>query len=197
MDTLKIGVIIGSNRPGRFADKPGNWIFREAQKLDGVEVEMLDLKDWDFPFYDEPMGPSMLNRKYSHEIVTKWSNKIDALDAFIIVSPEYNHSTSAVLKNALDHIFPEWNRKPVGFVSYGSAGGARAVEHLRQIVAELEMASTRTSVLIPGSIQFPILFGKAEWNAETEAALKEKGDAMLGELLWWGKALKAARIASK
>lgn len=193
MDALNIAVIIGSTRPNRFGDKPANWIYQEAKKLDGVEAELLDLQDYPMPFYEELMGPSMLNGKYSNDVVKKWAAKIAAADAFIIVTPEYNHSTSAVLKNALDHLFPEWNDKPVGFVAYGGVGGARAVEHLRLIAAELSMAPIRTAVHIPGHIAFPIIMGKAQWNAETEAGLKDNADKMLAQLVWWGKALKAAR----
>lgn len=193
MDSLKIAVIIGSTRPARFGDKPAKWIAAEAKKLEGVEVELLDLVEYPMPFFEEPMGPSQLNKKYSNDVVKKWSAKIDAADAFIMVTPEYNHSTSGVLKNALDHLYPEWNNKPVGFVSYGGVGGARAIEHLRQIVIELQMAPISNSVNIPGTIIFPIVSGKAQWNADTEAHLKANGDKMLTQLMWWAKALKAAR----
>ncbi|MDB4978099.1 MAG: NADPH-dependent reductase [Candidatus Peribacteria bacterium] len=193
MVPLKIAVIIGSTRPNRFGDKPGKWIYEEAKKVEGVEVELLDLVDYPMPFYEEPMGPSMLNKKYSNDVVKKFSAKVDAADAFIIVTPEYNHSTSGVLKNALDHLFPEWNNKPVGFVSYGGVGGARAVEHLRQISVELEMAPIRNAVHIPGNILFPIIMGQAQWTAETEAGLMDNAHKMLTQLVWWGNALKAAR----
>jgi len=194
MSPLKISVIIGSTRPNRFSDKPAHWIAEEAKKLEGVEVEVLDLRDYKMPFYDEPVSPSGIkDGAYADEIVRKWAEKIKAADAYIIVSPEYNHSTSAVLKNALDHVYSEWNNKAVSFVSYGSVGGARAVEHLRQIAVELHMASTRQAVHIPGSVVFPIAFGGAPWTAEIEASLKESADIMLKQLVWWGKALKNAR----
>ncbi len=195
--TLKIAVIIGSVRPNRFADTPAGWIAGQAKKLPGAQVEVIDLKDYPMPFFDEPMGPSLLDKHYSHDTVKKFSATIDAADAFIMVTPEYNHGTSGVLKNALDQLFPEWNRKAVAFVSYGSTGGARAVEHLRQVVAELEMVSIRSAVLIPGSTLFPIMMGKAEWNAETEAGLQQNADKMLGELVWWATALKTAREQQK
>lgn len=188
MDTLRIAVIIGSVRPNRFADKPADWITREAKKLADTEVEVLDLNDYPMPFFEELSGPSSLNKQYAHDVVKKFSAKIEAADAYIMVSPEYNHSTSGVLKNALDQLFPEWNRKVAGFVSYGSVGGARAVEHLRQICAELEMATTRTNVHIPGSI----VWG-GPWTEETEKGLEKNATKMLGELAWWGRALKIAR----
>jgi NAD(P)H-dependent FMN reductase len=190
---LTIAVITGSVRPNRFNDKPAQWIAELAAKLPDVEVEFLDVKDYDLPFYDEPMGPSMLNKQYSHDSVKAWSQKIEKADAYIIVTPEYNHSTSAVLKNALDAIFPEWNNKPVGFVSYGSVGGARAVEHLRLIAVELMMAPIRNAVHIPGHKFFPILMGQAEWKPEEDESLMKAAHAMLEQLVWWTKALKHAR----
>lgn len=193
MKPLKIAVIIGSTRPARFGDKPAHWIMKEAQKQENVEVELLDLVDFPMPFFEEPAGPSTLNRQYTDDVVKKWSAKIDGSDAFIIVTPEYNHSTSGVLKNALDHLFPEWNKKPVAFVGYGNAAGARAIEHLRQIAVELEMVPLRNAVHIQGSILFPILSGQAEWTTDTEGGLQKNADAMLEHLLWWGNVLRAAR----
>lgn len=190
---LKIKVILGSTRPTRFGDKPAKWITAEAAKLPGVEAELLDLQEYPMPFFEEAMGPSMLGGKYANETVRKWAAKVADGDAFIMVTPEYNHSTSGVLKNALDHLFPEWNNKPVGFVAYGGVGGARAVEHLRQIAVELEMAPIRNAVHIPGNVLFPIVMGKAQWNAETEAGLQANADKMLSQLVWWAEALKAAR----
>ena len=107
MDTIKIKVIIGSTRQNRFSEKPAQWIFEEAKKLEGVEAELLDLRDYPMPFFDDPMSPSMAKGQYSNEIVKKWADKINDGDAFIIVTPEYNHGYSAVLKNALDVIYPE------------------------------------------------------------------------------------------
>lgn len=115
---LKIKIILGSTRHNRFGDKPANWIYEETKKKSGVLAELLDLRDYPMPFFDEPMGPAMLKENYSHESVKKWAAKIKESDAFIVVTPEYNHGYPAVLKNAIDSIFPEWNDKPVGFVSY-------------------------------------------------------------------------------
>jgi NAD(P)H-dependent FMN reductase len=197
MTPLKIAVIIGSTRPARFADKPAKWIAKEAAKLPDVEVELLDLVDYPMPFFEEAMGPSYLNRNYSNDVVKKWSAKIDSADAFIMVTPEYNHSTSGVLKNALDHLWPEWNNKPVGFVAYGGVGGARAVEHLRGIAVELEMPPIRSAIHIQGNVVFPIIAGEAEWDQATEDKHKGAADKLLGQLTFWGRALKAAREQSK
>ncbi len=190
---LKISVIVGSTRPNRFSDKPAAWIAREAAKLKDVQVETLDLRDYPMPFFEQPMSPSMNQGDYGNDVVNKWAKKIAESDAFIMVSPEYNHGTSAVLKNALDSVYKEWNNKAVGFVSYGGVGGARAVEQLRLNCIELQMASTRNAVHIPGNVIFPIIMGKAQWTAETEAGLQDAANGMLTQLLWWGNALKAAR----
>lgn len=190
MDTLKIKVILGSTRPNRFNDKPGNWIFEEAKKLEGVEVELLDLRDFPLPMFDLPQSPKMIkDGNYGNDIVNVWANKIDEADAYIIVSPEYNHGPSAVIKNALDSVYHPWGNKVVGFVSYGSVGGARAVEQLRMNAIELQMAPVHTAVHIPASI----IWGTG-WNAEAEAAMKNSADTMLEQLTRWGRAMKAARV---
>jgi NAD(P)H-dependent FMN reductase len=194
MSSLKLSVIIGSTRPNRFSEKPAQWIYEEAKKLEGVEVELLDLRDYPLPFYDEPMSPSMVkDGNYEKPEVRKWAEKIKASDGFIIVTPEYNHGYPAVLKNALDYVYYEWNNKAVGFVTYGSVGGARAVEQLRQVAVELQMASVRASVHIPGSIQFPIMAGEAEWKPLEDASLMKAAGGMLKQLVWWTRALKNAR----
>src|SRR5215470_1798808 len=130
---LKIHIIIGSTRQKRFADKPATWIYEEAKKRQELDVELVDLRDYPLPFFDEPISPARMEGKYSNAIVTTWAQKVAEADGYIIVSPEYNHGYSAVLKNAFDHIYPEWNNKPIGFVAYGNVGGARAVEQLRQV----------------------------------------------------------------
>lgn len=134
---IKIKVIIGSTREGRFSDKAAAWITEEIKKQNGIIVEMLDLRDYDMPFFNEAVSPSFKKEPYENEAVARFTKKIDEGDAFIMVTPEYNHSTSGVLKNAIDWIGPEWNNKPIAFVSYGSVGGARAVEQLRLIAIEL------------------------------------------------------------
>ncbi len=197
---MKIKVIIGSTRQNRFSETPAQWIFEEAKKLDGVDAELLDLRDYPMPFFDDPMSPSMAKGQYSNETVKRWAEKIDEGDAFIIVSPEYNHGYTAVLKNAMDVIYPEWNRKPVGFVSYGSALGARAVEQLRQVAVELQMAPIRNAIYIPVDIFMAAIMGKGPTGPEMFQPLREgmMGDRVqmfLDDLVWWTKALKNAREA--
>jgi len=198
---IKIKVIVGSTRQNRFSEKPAQWIFEETKKLEGVEAELLDLRDYPMPFFDSPMSPSMTKGQYSNEIVKKWAEKINDGDAFIIVTPEYNHGYTAVLKNALDVISPEWNRKPVGFVSYGSALGARAVEQLRQVAVELQMVPTRNAIHIPVDIFFAAMMGKGPTEPEMFEPIRKgmMGDRVqifFDDLLWWARALKVAREKS-
>lgn len=190
MSSLNIAVIIGSTRPNRFSEKPAQWIFEEAKKKADWHVELIDLRDWPLPFYDQPKSPSgVQDGNYPTELATKFAAKIASFDAFIIVSPEYNHSFSAVLKNALDTIYKEWNNKAVCFVSYGSVAGARAIEHLRLVAIELQMAPIRQSIHIPGS--YP--FGQTPWEPASDASLMRAADTMLTQLEWWAHALKNAR----
>lgn len=192
MSTLNIKVIVGSTREGRFADKAGAWVAEELKKQGDVNVEVVDLKDYEMPFFNEPVSPSFKQAPYTNEAVARFTAKIAEGDAFVIVTPEYNHSTSGVLKNAIDWVGSEWNNKAVAFVSYGSVGGARAIEHLRLIAIELQMAAIRQSVHIPGEQYFPVAFGQG--TAEELFANQQKQiDALVPQLLWWTKALKVAR----
>src|ERR1035437_9937500 len=150
--SIKIHIIIGSTRPGRFSEKPANYIFDELKKKDGVKAELIDLRDWPLPFYDEPISPSMNKGNYANELGKKWANKVGEADAYIMITPEYNHGYTAVLKNSLDWVSPEWGGKPVGFVSYGSLGGARSIEQMRQVVIELAMHPIKNSIHIPGEV---------------------------------------------
>ena len=130
---MTISVIVGSTRQGRFSEKPAQWILHQLRKREGIEARLLDLRNLPMPFFDQPMPPAMPGRPpYEHDVVKKWTAQIAASDAFIFVTPEYNYGTSAVLKNAIDWVYPEWNRKAAAFVSYGSAMGARGVQQLRE-----------------------------------------------------------------
>src|SRR5258708_554410 len=131
---LKIGIIAGSTRRNRKSPDVATWVLGAAQKRHDAEYELVDIKDFELPLLDEPMPPSM--GQYQQPHTKRWAAKIASLDAFIFVSPEYNHGIPAALKNAIDFLFAEWNHKAAGFVSYGGAGGSRAVEHLRLVLAE-------------------------------------------------------------
>ena len=189
---FNIKVIIGSVREGRFANKAGEWVAGELKKLNNVSVEVLDLSDYEMPFFNAPVSPSYKQEAYPNENVEKFTSKIAEGDAFIMISPEYNHAPTGVLKNAIDWVGKEWNNKPVAFVSYGSVGGARAIEQLRLIMIELQTAPIRNSVHIPGDKYFPVLFGQADAGqlfADNQGQL----DALISQLMWWAKALKDAR----
>jgi NAD(P)H-dependent FMN reductase len=191
---LNVKVIVGSTRPGRFSEKVLPWLHEELAKRGGMEVEVLDLKEHVLPMFDQAVSPAYVaDGNYGNDVVNAWGRKIGEADAFIMISPEYNHGPSAVIKNAIDSVYGEWNKKPVGFISYGSAGGARAVEQLRQVAVEVQMASTRNAVHI-----------QAPWNLSNEDGSLKDGvlndytgslNGMLDQLQWWGEALKNARNA--
>src|SRR5947209_12901594 len=141
---LKIGIIIGSTRPGRNGEAVAKWVYENAKKRSDAEFELVDIKDFNLPLLDEPVPPSMGHYSKPHTKV--WAAKIDSFDAYVFVTPEYNHGTSAALKNAIDFLFKEWNNKAAGFVGYGSALGARAVENLRLVMGELQVADVRAQV---------------------------------------------------
>ena len=190
---LKVKVILGSTRPGRFSEKVLPWLNGELAKRTEMQVEVLDLKEHDLPYFDAPMSPAYVqNGEYGSEAVKAWAKKIGEADAYIIIAPEYNHGYTAVLKNALDVVYGEWNNKAVGFVSYGSVGGGRVVEQLRQVVVELQMASTRNAV----HIQAPwfLLEENGDLKAGALDSYTDSLNSMLDQLTFWGEALKAARL---
>ncbi len=185
----RIGIIVGSTRPGRFADYPANWIKELAEKRGDIEVEMLDLRDWRLPFFEEEMSPAYAPSK--NEVAQRWQKKVDSLDGFIVTAAEYNRGPTAVLKNALDYGYKEWNRKPIAFVGYGGVGGARAVEQLRLHAVELQMAPIRSAV----HIQIPVYLGviKEGRSLNDFEPIVQSGKDMLDQLVWWTNALKSAR----
>ena len=188
---LNIKIIVGSTREARFSDKAAAWITGEIRKQKEIEAEALDLRDYDMPFYNEPVSPSYKQEPFKNEAVARFTKKIAEGDAFVIVTPEYNHGTSGVLKNALDWVYPEWNNKPVAFVSYGSVGGARAVEQLRLNAIELQMAPIRQAVHIPQ--HWTLLDEKGNLKEGALESFTKSAEAMLAQLIWWTKALKKAR----
>jgi NAD(P)H-dependent FMN reductase len=143
---VRIGIIIGSTRPNRNGEQVAKWVYDVAARRSDAEFELVDLRDYPLPHLDEPLPPAM--GQYQNEHTRQWADKIASFDGFVIVTPEYNHSTSGVLKNAIDYLYAEWNNKAVGFVSYGSVGGARAVEHLRLVAGELQLADVRQQVAL-------------------------------------------------
>ncbi len=197
--TVALKVILGTTRQGRFGDKPAHWICEEAKHRPGVDVELLDLRDYPMPFFDLPTSPAWGKGTYAHEVVQRWADRIAEGDVFVMVSPEYNHGYTAVLKNAIDHLYPEWANKPVGFVSYGGTGGARAVEQLRQVAIELQMWPIRSAIHLPVDVYLAVMKEPVPANPELFEPLK-KGrinvvERFLNELLWAARALKQARAA--
>lgn len=189
---LKVHVILGSVREGRFGEKPAEWIMSKLEQLDEVEAELIDLKEYPLPFFDEPKSPNASGGVYINKEGQSWAEKVGEADAYIMITPEYNHSFSAVLKNALDWVYKQWNKKPVGFISYGSVHGARAVEQLRLVVNELQMVPLSTAIHIPGDVY---LKAKEEGVSAFEP-LNERATYFLNQLLWWGKILQEARSKS-
>ncbi len=187
----KIGLIVGSTRPGRFADHPAKWIKELAEKRGDIEVEMLDLRDWPLPFFEEEMSPAYAPSK--NAVAQRWQKKIDSLDGFIVTAAEYNRGPTAVLKNALDYGYKEWNRKPIAFVGYGGVGGARSIEQLRLHAVELQMAPIRSAVHIQIPVYLEVIKGEKKLN-DFDVLVQGAND-MLDQLVWWTHALKTARAS--
>lgn len=183
---LKVGIIVGSTRPGGKAVAVAKWAYEILRTRQNAEFEIVDIADYNLPLLDEPIPPSM--GQYSKAHTKIWAAKIDSLDAFIFVSPEYNHSTSAALKNAIDFLFREWNNKAAGFIAYGSAGGVRAVETLRLVMGEIKIADVRAQVMLSLYTDFEN-FTTFKPHEHHEKALHAVAD----EVLAWGNALKGLR----
>ncbi|MCC3371492.1 NADPH-dependent FMN reductase [Cohnella sp. REN36] len=183
---LTIAIIVGSTRPGRKALDVAKWVHEIASKRSDAAFEIVDIADYRLPLYDEPIPPIMGN--YKHEHTRAWSEAIDRFDGYVFVTPEYNHSTSGALKNAIDFLFNEWNDKAVGFVGYGSAGGTRAVEHLRQIAGELKLADVQAQVSLSLFHDFEN-FSVLKPGPKQEASVNN----MLGQVVAWSGALKPLR----
>ena len=183
---LNVGIILGSTRPNRNGEAVAQWVVEQTSKRSDARYELVDIRDYDLPLLDEPIPPSQ--GKYSQPHTKRWAEKIASFDAFIFVTPEYNHSTSGALKNALDFLYREWNNKAAGFVSYGSAGGARAVECLRLIMAELQIADVRAQVMFSLFTDFKN-FSEFAPDPRHEAEL----NAMLKQLVAWGAAMQSVR----
>ncbi len=191
--TPRIAVILGTTRDSRFGDKPAHWIVERAKARGDWDVELVDLKDFDLPLFNEVASNAWLPTEDAK--ARKWQETIGSFDGFIFVTPEYNRSITGALKNALDQAYVEWNRKAFGIVSYGSVGGTRAAEHLRTIGIELQMASTRSAVHIGGGDFFSVhpLGGDPKPISAIEGSIGGSADAMLDELDWWTRATMAAR----
>lgn len=183
---INVGIIIGSTRPGRVGEAVARWVLESAKKRAGALFEIVDLKSFNLPLLDEPVLPAM--GQYSKPHTKVWAQKIASFDAYVFVTPEYNRSIPAALKNAIDFLYSEWNNKAAGFVSYGVADGARAVEHLRSVMGELQVADVRAQVLLSIHDDFEN-YSIFKPGKDREADLAK----MLDQLAAWGEAMKALR----
>jgi NAD(P)H-dependent FMN reductase len=183
---LRIAIIIGSTRPGRNGEAVAKWVYEIAQNRSDAEFELVDIKDFNLPLLDEPVPPIL--GQYSKPHTKTWAARINNFDGYVFVTPEYNHGISGALKNAIDFLYREWTNKAAGFVSYGGAGGARAVEQLRLVLAEVEVATVRNQVLLSMFHDFE------NFSVFKPAAHHEKSvNAMFDQVILWGGALKTTR----
>ncbi|MCO5117615.1 MAG: NAD(P)H-dependent oxidoreductase [Burkholderiaceae bacterium] len=189
-DPLHIALIIGSTRQARLGPKVAQWLHGVASQRPDLKVELLDLKDFDLPLFDEKASNLWLPSEDAR--ATAWQEKIGEFDGYLVTVGEYNHSMTGALKNAFDQAYVEWGRKPIGFAGYGGVGGARAVEHARSVAVELQMVPVRTAVHIAGG-DFYALYQGAKTMPEIEANLLPAAHAMLDAMAWWGQATRAAR----
>ncbi|MBB1498225.1 NADPH-dependent FMN reductase [Paracoccus sp. MC1862] len=194
MSKPKIAVIIGSTRKARFADKPAAWLMEKVKDHPELDFELVDLRDYDLPFFDEAASNAWVPSQDPRAV--RWQQKVAEFDGYLFVLAEYNHSMPASVKNAFDQDYVGWNRKPIGALAYGSMGGARSLEHLRNVAVELQMVPLRNAVHIGGSEFFKVWSGgQDEPISEIEGVLEGSLKGMLEELVWWTKATKAAREA--
>lgn len=184
---LKIAVVTGSTRPGRKNEAVARWVSSVAKQRNDADFEVVDIASYNLPLLDEPT-PALYGQ-YAHEHTKAWSDKIASFDGYVFVSPEYNHSTSAALKNAVDYLYREWNNKAAGFVSYGGTGGARAVEHLRTVMAAVMIAT------VPAQVPLSLFTDFENFKTFKPDPQREKElNTMLDQLLAWGAALKTLRV---
>ena len=199
-DSPRIAVIIGSTRDARFADKPAQWILDVANGRGDFDVELVDIRAFDLPFFNEKASNMWVPSKDPRAV--RWQNKIAEFDGYVFVTSEYNRSLPASLKNALDQAYVEWNRKPGAIVAYGAAGGGSAAAHLRAVLIELQMVPVRATVHIGGSEFMKVhpMRGNAPMS-DIEEAILPGATAMLDDLKWWaqltrqGRAQEAAKAA--
>ncbi len=186
---IRTAIVVGSTRPGRKADTVARWVYDIAQKRGDADFEIVDIADFNLPLLDEPIPPSI--GRYSRPHTMAWAEKIASFDAYVFVTPEYNRSTSGALKNALDFLYREWNNKAAGFVGYGGAGARNAIEHLRGVMGELQIADVRAQVALTLAADFEN-YTTFKPGPSQETSL----NTMLDQVIAWGGALKELRLKS-
>jgi NAD(P)H-dependent FMN reductase len=187
--TVKIAIVLGSTRPGRNGEAVAKWAYELASQRNDAEFELVDIAEFNLPHLDEAIPPSL--GQYAQAHTKAWAEKVASFDGFVFVTPEYNHSTSGALKNAIDFLFAEWNNKAAGFISYGSVGGTRAVEHLRLIMSELQVATVRAQVALSLFTDFEN-FSSFQPAEHQQQAL----NTMLDQLVSWSGALRTVRTSA-
>lgn len=190
---IEIAIIVGSTRPGRNAEAVAHWVHTIAQGRRDAKFEVVDLRDFNLPLLDEPMSArfvSKTNSRYANGHTQAWSSKISGFDGFVFVTPEYNHGIPGALKNAIDYLYGEWSNKAAGMVSYGAAGGLRAVSQLRLVLVEVQMAS------VPAEVNLSLYSDFENYkNFQPDAMHEERVHAMLDQLVGWSGALKTLRTS--
>jgi NAD(P)H-dependent FMN reductase len=189
---VRLLLVVASTRTGRFADHPLAWLQERLGARTELDVEVLDVRDHPMPFYDLPRPPALAQRAYTTDAERALGERLDAADAYLVLTNEFNHGYSAALKNLLDHFYAEFRHKPMAFVGYGNVGGARAIEQLRQVAAELDMVSVRETVNILGQ-QMAVIREAGALPEDVTAFLDPRLAVMLDNLVWWSRALTEAR----
>ena len=191
---MLVQVITGTTREGRFSERVAHWMIEHLSARDDLDVELVDLRDHPLPFFDG-MAPARTLRDYPREDVERFGQTIDRADAYVVLTAEYNHGYPAVLKNAMDWTFVEWRRKPITFVGWGNVGGARAVEQLREVAVEFEMAPLRYAVHVLPDVMIQAMQLEDRTDTSPFAPLEPKLTLLIDDLVWWMAALGAAREA--
>jgi NAD(P)H-dependent FMN reductase len=187
----RIAVVLTSTRRERFADRPAAWVTEQLRRED-IDTDVIDMRDHDLPSFDGA-SPLLTPRQYATPQIADFARRIDAADAFIMLTSEYNHGYTGVFKNALDHLYVEWGRKPVAFVGWGNVGGARAIEQLRSVAIELGMAPIRPTVHVLPDVLVPAMTAQ-RYDPALFATLNDTLDCLVAELLWWANTLRKARV---
>ena len=192
----RIQVIAGTTRQGRFSERVGAWVTGHLAARDDLDVELVDLRDYPLPFFDQA-PPARTLRDYPNEQTARLGRKLDEADGYVILVAEYNHGYTAVLKNALDHTFVEWRRKPVTYVGWGNVGGARAIEQLRQVAVEFEMAPLRFAVHILPDVMMAARGSEDADDLSVFEPLEPKLKLLSDDLAWWTHVLADGRAAEQ